>query len=39
MRGDVAAARRQLAILERLCPEGCEERNELAEAIRAYPRP
>jgi len=39
MRGDVAAARRQLAILERLCPEGCEERNELAEAIRAYPTP
>ena len=39
MRGDVDAARRQLAILESLCPEGCEERDELAQAIRAHPMP
>jgi tetratricopeptide (TPR) repeat protein len=36
MRSDVASARRQLAILERLCPDGCEEREELIEAIRAF---
>ena len=31
--GRMEEARAQLAILERLCPEGCEEREELAEAI------
>jgi Flp pilus assembly protein TadD len=31
--GDMTKAREQLAILERLCPTGCEERDDLAEAI------
>lgn len=34
-RGDPDLARSQLAELERLCPLGCEERSELAEAIQA----
>ena len=31
--GDVAKARERLAALEIACPDGCEERDELAEAI------
>jgi len=31
--GDVAAAEANLATLRRLCPDGCEERDELAAAI------
>ena len=34
-RGELEQARAQLAELERLCPAGCEERSELAEAILA----
>jgi Flp pilus assembly protein TadD len=33
-RGELGLAREQLAELERLCPDGCEERGELEEAIR-----
>ena len=36
LRGDPDLARAQLAELERLCPAGCEERSELAEAIAAH---
>lgn len=35
-RGEAELARAQLAELERLCPTGCEERSELAEAIQAH---
>ena len=35
-RGRPELARAQLAELERLCPQGCEERAELAEAIAAF---
>jgi tetratricopeptide (TPR) repeat protein len=35
--GQVAKAREHLAILERLCPKGCEEREDLAKAIAAAP--
>jgi Flp pilus assembly protein TadD len=35
-RGDLARAREQLATLDRLCPTGCEERDELREAIEAH---
>jgi tetratricopeptide (TPR) repeat protein len=31
--GQVAKAREHLVILERLCPQGCEERDDLAKAI------
>jgi tetratricopeptide (TPR) repeat protein len=34
--GDVPQARERLKILKKLCPRGCEEADELAEAIRAY---
>lgn len=34
-RDELALARAQLAELERLCPQGCEEREELADAIAA----
>jgi tetratricopeptide (TPR) repeat protein len=33
--GQLAKAREHLAILERLCPQGCEEREDLATAIAA----
>jgi Flp pilus assembly protein TadD len=33
--GKLTEARQQLAILDRLCPQGCEERNDLAQAIAA----
>lgn len=33
--GQLAKAREHLAILERLCPQGCEEREDLAKAIAA----
>ena len=33
--GDVENARERLAVLETACPNGCEERDELAEAIAA----
>jgi len=33
--GQVPKAREHLAILERLCPSGCEERDDLAQAIAA----
>jgi tetratricopeptide (TPR) repeat protein len=35
-RGEPDRARAQLAELARLCPRGCEERDELAQAIQAY---
>ena len=35
-RGELEQARAQLAELERLCPAGCEERSELANAILAH---
>jgi Flp pilus assembly protein TadD len=35
-RGEPELAHAQLAELERLCPQGCEERSELAEAIRTH---
>ena len=31
--GDLASAREQLAVLTRLCPQGCEERKDLEEAL------
>ena len=31
--GDLASAREQLAVLTRLCPEGCEEREDLEKAL------
>ena len=34
--GDDAAAEQRLQVLETACPSGCEERDELAEAIDAY---
>jgi Flp pilus assembly protein TadD len=33
--GDLASAREQLAVLSRLCPEGCEEREDLEKALAA----
>lgn len=33
--GQHSKAREHLAILERLCPQGCEERDDLAEAVAA----
>jgi Flp pilus assembly protein TadD len=33
--GNIAKAREQLAVLEKLCPGGCEERDDLQKAIRA----
>jgi tetratricopeptide (TPR) repeat protein len=33
--GQLAKAREHLAVLERLCPQGCEERDDLAQAIAA----
>jgi tetratricopeptide (TPR) repeat protein len=33
--GQLAEAREHLATLERLCPQGCEERDDLAQAIAA----
>jgi Flp pilus assembly protein TadD len=37
--GDWAGADRLLARLDTLCPHGCEERDDLARAIAAFPRP
>src|ERR1700749_3744152 len=37
--GDLSAARAKLAALERHCPEGCTERDELATSIAAYRPP
>ncbi len=31
--GDLARAREQLAVLEKLCPQGCEEREDLEKAL------
>jgi Flp pilus assembly protein TadD len=36
--GQLAKARDHLATLERLCPQGCEERDDLAMAIAAQPK-
>ena len=36
MLGRPEMARSQLRVLERLCPQGCEERYELAEALTSY---
>jgi Flp pilus assembly protein TadD len=36
--GQLAKAREHLAILERLCPQGCEEREDLERAIAAAPK-
>lgn len=36
MKGEVANAEARLAVLARLCPAGCEEREDLARAITAY---
>jgi cytochrome c-type biogenesis protein CcmH/NrfG len=33
--GDLAKAREQLAVLTRLCPQGCEERQDLEQALAA----
>jgi tetratricopeptide (TPR) repeat protein len=33
--GDLASAREQLAVLTRLCPQGCEEREDLEQALAA----
>lgn len=33
MKGDLAKARERLAVLEKLCPSGCEEREDLRKAI------
>ena len=33
--GDLPKARDQLAVLEKLCPQGCEEREDLEQAIAA----
>jgi len=35
MKGELAKARERLAVLERLCPSGCEEREDLERAIAA----
>jgi Flp pilus assembly protein TadD len=36
--GDLAKAREQLAVLEKLCPQGCEEREDLAKALASAPQ-
>lgn len=35
MKGELAKARERLAVLEKLCPSGCEEREDLQHAIAA----
>ena len=35
--GDLAKAREQLAVLEKLCPQGCEEREDLEKALASAP--
>ena len=35
-RGELAAAQKRLGVLETACPTGCEERDELADAIEAH---
>ena len=35
-RGELAAAQKRLDVLGTACPKGCEERDELADAIAAY---
>ncbi len=37
MKGDLAAARQRLGVLEKLCPSGCEERSDLQAAIDKAP--
>jgi Flp pilus assembly protein TadD len=34
--GNLGKAEEHLAVLERLCPEGCEERDDLSQAVAAY---
>jgi len=34
--GDLPQAREQLKVLRKLCPRGCEEADELAQAVQAY---
>lgn len=34
--GDLPKARKQLEVLRKLCPRGCEEADELAQAVRTY---
>lgn len=36
MKGDAASAEKRLAALVQICPEGCEEREDLARAIHAF---
>ena len=35
--GDLSKAREQLAVLEKLCPQGCEERQDLEKALASAP--
>jgi Flp pilus assembly protein TadD len=35
--GDLSKAREQLAVLEKLCPQGCEEREDLEKALASAP--
>jgi Flp pilus assembly protein TadD len=35
--GDLPKAREQLAVLEKLCPQGCEEREDLEKALASAP--
>jgi Flp pilus assembly protein TadD len=35
--GDLPKAREQLAVLEKLCPQGCEEREDLKKALASAP--
>ena len=36
--GDLAKAREQLTVLTKLCPQGCEEREDLEKALESVPR-
>jgi tetratricopeptide (TPR) repeat protein len=36
MKGDVASAEKRLAVLAQLCPDGCQQRDDLARAITAF---
>ena len=38
MKGDLPKARERLAVLDKLCPAGCKEREDLQRAIAAAPR-
>jgi tetratricopeptide (TPR) repeat protein len=35
--GDLSKAREQLAVLEKLCPQGCEEREDLENVLASAP--